>query len=60
MKRVDLFAKTVTIDSAAETFDVDLANDLKVYYQEDINVDVKFTESSTRKVVETSAILNVV
>lgn len=58
-ERSDLLVKTVTIKSAAETFDVDL-NDLKVYSEGDINVDVKFTESSTRVDFETSAILKVV
>lgn len=59
-RRVDLFIKTLTIDSAAELFDVHIANDLGIFNAESINVHVKFTESLTRKVIETSDILNVV
>lgn len=59
-RRVDLFVKTLTIDSVAETFEVSIANDLKATYAESINVHVQFTEALTRKVLETSAILNLV
>lgn len=47
--RVDLYQKIVQIDSQAVTFDVNIANDLKVTYEQNINVDVVFTEKLTGK-----------
>jgi Macroglobulin domain MG3 len=58
-RRVDLLIKTVTINTAAEIFDVNIANDLQIYNAEQINVHVKFTESSTKKVLETSTVLSI-
>jgi hypothetical protein len=55
-----LFVKTVNISSAAEAFDVNIKDDLKIYYAESVNVEVKFTEAFTRKVVETSAAIQFV
>jgi hypothetical protein len=59
-RRRDLFVKTIDINSAAEVFDVNIKDDLKIYTQDSVNVHVKFTEASTRKVIETSAVLNIV
>jgi hypothetical protein len=54
--RKDLFVKTINIESAAEVFDVNIIDDLKVYGPGFVNVEVKFTEALTRKVVETSVL----
>lgn len=57
-----LYQRSVIINSAAETFEVDIAKDLKITYADgsNINVDVEFTEELTRKTVVASTSLNIV
>lgn len=57
-----LYQRSVIIDSEAETFEVDIAEDLKILYVDGSNIviDVEFTEELTRKTVEASTSLNIV
>lgn len=47
--RRNLFSKIVDINSAAETFEVDILKDLQISSEQFVNVEVVFTESLTKK-----------
>jgi hypothetical protein len=56
--RKDLFNKTININSSVEVFDVNIKDDLKIFYSDTtqpIYVEVKFTEASTGQVIEAFA-----
>lgn len=57
-----LFQRTVNINSASETFDVDIIKDLNIEntFAETIDIDVEFTEELTRKSVQAAATILIV
>ena len=59
---LQLFQRTVNINSESVTFDVDIIKDLKIEnnFAETIDIDVEFTEELTRKTVQAQASILIV
>lgn len=58
-----LYERSVNINSASETFEVDIVDDLKlteIYYDQNVDIEVEFTETITRKTVRGSSSITIV